>query len=163
LRNIIGALVLTLTATAAFAWPKVGDTADYDIVVTQGAQSQAITMNVATITVDPTRDLIVQTTTLSANGRTQSQQQSGKLSDTQNFANAIPTLLAQCASRGGTLENVVTPAGTFNSCKIANNDSNSTGFVWIANVVNGWSKIVTTNTSNGQVTTGTIKAFTAAP
>ena len=162
MKNIIGALALTLAATSAFAWPKVGDVADYDIVITQGTQTQAISMTVATTSIDASKDLIVQTTILSANGRTQSQQQSGKLSDMQNLANAIPGVLAQCASRGGTLENIVTPAGTFNSCKLANNDSETTGFVWIADVVNGWSKITQTNNASGQVTTATMHAFKAA-
>jgi hypothetical protein len=152
-------MLSNLVAVAAFAWPNVGDTTTYDLNIQSGAQSTAGVLQLQTLAIDTAKDQMTIQQIVNVGGQNNTQSQVVKFSDFQNFAQNVASVLANCTQYGGTIDPVTTPAGTFNACKVADDDSGQKGFIWYADVIYGWAKQVNTQ-SNGQVVTVTLKALT---
>jgi hypothetical protein len=153
-------LALTLAGVAAEATPKVGDKAVYGVTLSNGSQTANGHMTMEITAYDAGTDswTIVNTTEL--NGNTQSQTAHQKSADMVNDA-LIDSMLANCEANGGKNDSVVSPAGTFPSCALPNNDGSSSGTVWVSKVPFGFSKWTSTR-SDGMSVNGLIESFVAA-
>lgn len=161
MKHLFSFAAISLFASAAFAWPTVGDTATYGAVVAQAGHSITGTVQLTITAINQSTDQLTAQIVQTVNGKSQSETRVVKYSDMANAANQIPQLLANCAQYGGVPEQVTTSAGAFNTCKLASDDGDSKGFTWYANVVFGWVKQSHTN-SQGQATDLVLNTFSAA-
>ena len=120
--KIVLALATLALSAVAHASPAVGDTAAFDGTLTQGSQSTGVHVTVALTQFDPAKNayLEVQTVT-AASGRSKTDQAWVATTDLLDDA-IIGQVLADCAGQGGTSESLTVPAGTFNTCRIEQQD-----------------------------------------
>jgi hypothetical protein len=163
--KMFSVLLISTLASAAFAWPTVGDLAVYDLTLQQAgvAQPKIGTAQLQVTAVDASKDqlTLVETTDLGTQHDVQTLPQT--LSNWNGMAQAVPTVVAKCAQFRGTVESVVTSTGvTIPACKVAmdNAQSNVTGFTWFGDVVFGMVKQMTVQ--NGQTETWVLRSATPA-
>lgn len=159
MKKFIAIALFNLFSASAFAWPTVGDRANYDMVIDVGQQIRG-SLSLATTELNSSQDQVtVHVTTTVQGEKVNESDNQVSLSEFRRFAETLPSFIAACAQNGGTPETITTPAGTFNTCKIPNDSEGHTGFTWFANVVYGWVKQVDNDTANGQTTTLTLNSF----
>jgi hypothetical protein len=160
--KMFSVLLISTLASAAFAWPTVGDLAVYDLTLQQGtAQPNVGSAQLQVTAIDATKDqlTLVQTTDLGTQHNVQTLPQT--LSGFTNMAQATPTVVANCAQYQGTVEAITTSTGVvIQACKMATSQANVTGFTWFGDVVFGMVKQVTTQ--NGQTVTLVLRSATPA-
>jgi putative hemolysin len=143
-----------LLSVAAAATPKVGDYSEFDLTVSQGAQSMVGTYSMAIVS--EAGDQVSTLTTIHFEGQTdQVKEEVSKKAEMLNDQ-TIADVLTNCAQYGGTLETVTVPAGAMNSCKLALQENK--GHAWIAAVPFGIAKQVLTS-PEGAVYTLDLKRF----
>ena len=153
------ASVITLAATAAFAWPKLGDTAHYNLVMTGGTTTATGTLNLQITAIDAAADSVSVTETYTMQGQSGSDVQPAKLSEFQNAKNGVADVVLNCVKYKGTPEVVTFEGGNLKTCKVVDNNEKETGFMWYADVPFGFAKQFHTNTANGQTQEITMTSF----
>ncbi len=152
LMNAFFVCAIQLFALGAFAWPTLGDEVQYDVLMERGGQSSSGTMSIRVVSIDAARNQLNLQYDISISGQNHRQASSSNLTDAQNLANNIQSILANCQAFGGQNETVVTATGvSLPSCKMPVSQSNSQGWAWIADVKFGMAKTITT--SNGVTST----------
>ena len=138
-KALASVLVLFLSASA-FAMPKVGDDALYDVTKTQGDSTVKGAYETQLVSFDSAANVFNEKITVTVNGQSQSQTQqvdpSGLLTDDQ-----VNEAMSNCSAFGGKTDKVTVPAGTFDTCSLQTSDGST---IWISNVSFGLVKEVAT-------------------
>ncbi len=154
-------LASMLLSISAMATPKVGDYAEFNLTITNTNGSLPGSFSLEITKFDDASKNYTVKTTVQLQGQDAPQVQEDQQAES-SFLNdaAIDNVLADCAGAGGTAEQVVVPAGPFNSCKFPQNDdaNNTTGFVWIAKSSFGFVKLEQTDNTNHMTQTFELKA-----
>lgn len=150
---------LLLSSSLVFAMPTVGDFADYDGVATKGDQTAVFDYTTMISAFDAATQNYTLHTVLTYNGKATPSDSPTASNQLYSEAN-VASILANCASVNGSLQNLVTAAGTFNTCAAPITGSDFTGTIWIASVPFGFAKMTQVKTSSGQTTTIALKSFT---
>ncbi|MGE3973919.1 MAG: hypothetical protein AB7F59_05260 [Bdellovibrionales bacterium] len=138
-------LGLVLSAMTAQAMPTIGDTAQYNYTI--GAQKVAVTQKITAFNSGAnTYNILI---SANVNGRVINQNQSIEADKLITDAQ-VDAILADCAGNGGTPMMVTVPAGTYQTCKLVQNDeSGQPQTIYIAdNVAFGYVKA--NGTAQGQ-------------
>lgn len=161
--KIVGAvLAVALFAGAeAWAWPQVGDMAEYQIQVNSSGQVYNGQYRMKTTAIDVATDALALEITTVFQGATSTKNVSVKLSDMQQVATRVPDIVLRCAEFGGVAEQLATPAGLFATCKMVHDTANDTGFIWYADVIYGWAKQLKKARASNQVTEVVLSSFHA--
>lgn len=152
-------LIAFILASNAFAYPSVGDSAQYTGTLNctancSSASPISIQLNqsiTAINTVGTTTTATVTTTTV-ANGQTQTETQPQNVANMMGNAQ-IAQMLQTCTSIGGKTSNLTVAAGTFVTCAVTPASSNST--LYYANVPFGIVRMVNAPSSLASVTHAT--------
>lgn len=159
MKNVLSFLVVSLLMGAqAWAWPQAGDMAEYQVQVTLNGQSYSGQYIMKTTAIDAAHDSLALEITTAFQGSVSTKAVHVKLSDMQQVAARVPEIVLRCAEIGGVPEILTTAAGPFATCKMANDDEKTTGFIWYADVVYGWVKQVKKERTNNQVTDVLLRA-----
>ena len=148
----------------ALAFPKVNDSANFDLAATLSsgqAFSGSFVLSLTEYNPSSKQFRQVQSLTVPAAGVDQTSDQWMNESDLITNAQAS-AYVSQCASSNGTPETISVPAGTFNTCKTVVNNDNSKGFAWIGVVPFGVVKQDLTDKENGMHMILNLKSFKAA-
>ncbi len=149
------ALLLSVVAQAS---PKVGDYSEFQLTVSQGAQSMVGSYIMAVIS--ESGDSVVVTTTIHFDGQPdQFQQDQMKKTDLLSDQ-TISDVLTNCAAYGGSAEQLSTTNGPIATCKMAmqGQDPANPGQMWIGAVPFGIVKQIQ-STPEGQTFTLDLKKF----
>jgi hypothetical protein len=149
------AIATLLVGSMAFAMPTVNDDSIYDVTVTQGSKTQNLTYEMKLTAYDSAKDMFTLSETVTQNGQTQ-QQESAQPGNSFFTDDQVSQILTGCATYGGSLEKLTTPAGDINTCALPLQDGS--GKAWIANVAFGFAKFE--QTQNGQTVSFLIHSFT---
>lgn len=123
MKLVLSTLAALVLSTVAQAMPAVGDTAAFDgTTVTQQGQPIAFHTVITLTQFDASQNAYMQQSTTTANGIQPVVQQ--KWVGAQDLISdaTVQQILGNCPAAGGTLETVAVPAGTFNTCRIVDND-----------------------------------------
>ncbi len=144
--------------TTAFATPKVGDFAQYQLNIQNGANSMDLTLIREILNQDASGNFLVRQIIQLPDGN---QQTSENLEGADQFLSdaTIDGLLGNCASAGGALQTITVPAGSFETCAVPFSNDAETGTAWIGKVSLGLVQIQTTSKEDGTVTNGQLVNF----
>ena len=158
IRSLIAAIAF-LSATTAFATPKVGDFASYNVAVEQNGQSAnlGLTREITQFNEQTNAYLVRQVITL-PDGQTQP---SDEWEGSDNFLSdaTIDSILANCVASGGTPQTVVVPAGTFSACALNFDNDESVGTAWVAKVTFGLVRLDQISKQDGTKTNINLASF----
>jgi hypothetical protein len=144
-------------ALQANATPSVGDKAVFAVNMKMGNQSMDGHVTFELTGYDKATDVWQQQTTMDFNGQTQVQKSTPAGKDLLTDA-IIADVLSNCAAKGGTVDSVTAPAGTFQACAVPITNDQGTGTVWVSQVPFGYSKWVA-NRKDGLVITALLESF----
>lgn len=154
----IAALFSFLFASSAWAWPKLGDDALFDVAMSGGPMPMNGTMEYSITSIDANANVVNMKVSVSIMGQSQSENETVKLTDMQNLHDNMPKMVAECAKNGGTPDTVTSPVGTFQACKVSGVDGNQNKIdTWYADSAFGFVKQVITN-PKGSINTLTLKS-----
>jgi hypothetical protein len=155
--RIITALALALVSASAYATPKLGDYAAFDLTATQNGQSAQGTLEQEIVQANGDQFLERQTVTFSG----QAPEVSDAWKAVSDFLddNTINAILANCASAGGTAQSITVPAGTYNTCAMNFDSEDSKGTVWITAVPFGVARVDTLIKENGVQVSALLRSF----
>lgn len=144
MKSLLTAAALVFSISA-YATPKVGDHSEFAFSITHGTETRVGTYTSAIVSENG--EQVSLSTTIHFDG--QEDQHSEEPMNRSQLLNdeTIADVLANCAEYGGAAEQLVVPAGTFPSCKLAMQDDagKDNGFMWIGTVPFGILKQVMTN------------------
>ena len=142
-----------LAAVSAFAYPAVNDTATFaGTMASVGAPANQFAVTLSLVGYNPTNDQFTMEQTVNFSGQAQVNQIQVQKSSLVSEAMA-QYMVANCVENGGVNETLTVPAGTFNTCKMTESDTESEALIYIADVTFGLAKQVTTSLTSGTVTT----------
>jgi hypothetical protein len=151
-------LFCALFALSAYATPKVGDYAAFDLTITtssgqtaQGTLEREITQN------NGTQFLERQVVTVAG----QAPQTSENWQDASNFLDdsTIDAILGNCAAAGGNPQTISVPAGSYTTCAIDFDNNESKGTVWVGKVSLGVVRIDSFDKANSVTVSGLLRSF----
>ncbi len=134
-------LLLTTAAlmftVAAYATPKVGDTSEFALTMTQSGQTRVGSF--LTSIVSEAGDQMTVATTVHFDGQPDQHQEESRAKADLLTDEKINDALANCVQYGGALEALVVPAGTYPTCKLPSFDDahKQNGSFWIGAVAFG--------------------------
>lgn len=136
---------LTISSAVAFATPKVGDYAKFQVRTNRGDNSQVSVLTQELTTYNAVTDTFVMHTTFAMQG------EEGVTVTDKSFAAAnlendrsIHTYMTECEFQGGKVDTVTSSAGSYDACKMPTTDG--AGYYWVANVPLGMAKYVVSGT-----------------
>lgn len=139
---VIASLVVS---SVAFAMPSVNDSASYDVVVTQGNQSQHITYDASLTEYNSGQDTFKMVEVTTVHGQQPQTQEGWVKGEDLASDELVAELLTNCAKYRGKAGKVTVPAGTFDSCALPQNNNGVVGTLWVAKVSFGIAKIEQSN------------------
>lgn len=151
------AAFLLLLPFTAFANPNVGDTSVYDLETDIRGQTLKGEYTITVSAVNRAADTITQTVRVKFAGPESKQTLTLKLSQYEKDTATRADRVEHCAQNGGVPEQVTTPAGQFNTCKMPVETQDVHGFQWIANIPSGFVKYI--SKSGDTTTTQILRAF----
>lgn len=155
--RIVSVLALALVSASAYATPKLGDYAAFDLTATQNGQTAQGTLEQEIVQANGDQFLERQTVTFS--GQTPEVSEGWKaVSDFLDDA-TIDAIVANCASAGGSAQSITVPAGTYNTCAMNFDNQDSQGTVWITMVPFGVARVDTTIKENGVQVSALLRSF----
>lgn len=132
-----------LMSASAFAMPKAGDSATYDIVVTSGDKTGHGTETDELVQFDSAQNRFLQRTTQQFDGSAPNTSEGWTALDELMDDATADHILAECAGMGGVSQTLQVPAGSFATCALPVNDEEqkTTGTVWVAKVPFGYVRL----------------------
>jgi hypothetical protein len=157
MRFVVAAAAL-LVSSFAFAYPSIGDTASYDGSLIANGQTSQFAVTNSVIGYDSASAIYTVRTDTVTGGQTQSEEKQVAAADMAT-PQGIAAMMSACTSNGGQLGNVNTPAGSFRSCVLTQEDSGMTATFAFADVPFGLAAI--TLKSEGMQITMKLSKWTA--
>jgi hypothetical protein len=155
--RIVSVLALALVSASAYATPKLGDYAAFDLTASQNGQTAQGSLEQEIVQANGDQFLERQTVTFSG----QAPEITDNWKPVSEFLddNTINSIVANCASAGGTAQSITVPAGTYNTCAMNFDSEDSKGTVWITMVPFGVARVDTTIKENGVQVTALLRSF----
>lgn len=161
--RLLMAAPLLMATSIAFAYPKVGDKAQYKGTLTQGTTpaTELVVDKEVLLFNDLAKKWIVKVDE-TMNGSTKTE-----LVDVDDAKMYTPAMyqqvMAQCVAKGGTVEAITTPAGNFNTChgKMMEPDGDWKE-AWIGDVPFGIVKMNKFDAEDNETISVELQSFTAA-
>jgi hypothetical protein len=123
MKMILSALAILGFSTLALAMPAVGDTATFTGSVVSQGQTIPFQNVIALTQFNAANHQYMQSSVVTSSDGKVLDQQSSWVNETDLLTDAtVTSLLANCAAQNGVLETVTVPAGTFNTCKITDQE-----------------------------------------
>jgi hypothetical protein len=120
--RLVTALLIVLFSATTFAMPSVNDEATYDMTISMLGQNMKGTSNVKLVAYDAATKQFTQVTTITMEGQAPQTQNVQIQADKLPSDESVNDVVSTCQTKGGTVEKVTVPAGTFNTCKMAAQD-----------------------------------------
>lgn len=156
------AATVVFASSFAMAYPVIGDKVEYQGTIKKDPNPEKainIKMEIKSFDAQKQEWIIQQDTTV--DGRTYSETEDIDAND-MFTPERVQYVLTNCAARGGVLESVTVPAGTFDSCKLTKANSEESKEVWIAAVPFGIVKMIDHDIEDGEHLAVELQSFTAA-
>lgn len=153
---LVGAILFG--ASISMAYPAVGDKAEWlgMIAYSNGTSVPVkITKEVLSYN-DTTKKWTVKEDKIVGDKVESETEEESWMFDSAKYAKII----AECTTRGGTLEDVTVAAGTFATCSLTKTDDDETKQKWIGDVPWGIVKAIETDTEDGEVKTLELSSIT---
>lgn len=157
--RILSILALALFSTAAYATPQAGDAAAYNATIQVNGQQMLADLTVELTSFNVRDGKFLERQTLTFSGQAPQVSEEWKAYDEYLNDATIDGLLANCAANNGVLETIAVPAGTFNTCKIAFNNDQTQGYIWVAKVPFGFAQMITQRKADGLVINLALRAY----
>ena len=155
--SLFAAGAMTLASTIAMAYPAVGDKTGYTGTKVEGTETKTWTATKEVIAwVDANKLWIVKTDVMK-NGKTKTHIDGVAEADMWT-ADKWTDVSTNCVAKGGVMEDVTVPAGTFNTCKMTKTDKDGeTKEFWWGDVPCGLVKMMKTEMDDGKTETYTVE------
>ena len=153
---------VVFTSSLSLAYPAIGDKVEYQGIYKSGAQAEKpinIKMEIKSFDAAKQEWIVQQDTT--ADGHTKTEMEDID-ADEMITSEQVSYILANCTASGGVAEKVTVPAGTFDTCHLAQSSTEETQDTWIANVPFGFVKVVQHDLEDNEVLSVELQSFTAA-
>jgi hypothetical protein len=151
------AILCLVAAVQAQATPNLGDKSVFTVNLTQGPQSMDGIVTFELTGFEKSTDSWTQITTTEFNGQKDVQKSSMATQDLLTET-MIDETLANCGSKGGTVDTVTCAAGTFPACAVPVTNDQGVGTLWVAKVPFGYAKWISKR-SDGVIVTGLLQSF----
>lgn len=152
-------LAAALVSVSAYATPRVGDYAAYDVSIALNGQTMQATLQQELVQHDATQNQFLQRQTIDIPG--QQQQVEDSWTPASDFLDdaTIEAILGNCAAANGTPQTITVPAGTFDTCAVKFENEGSTGTAFITKVPFGAARVDSVRKEDGMVINTALKAF----
>jgi hypothetical protein len=150
--KMITLIATFLSATVAFAYPAMNDTATFTATISNGVQTMNAIVEVTITDFNASANQYTLTQVATVQGQVQTDQSVVGADELMSQA-VVLQILGNCAAAGGVDETVTVGAGTFNTCKITQTSSaGDTMMVNIADVTFGFVKQASFEAASNQST-----------
>jgi hypothetical protein len=155
--RFVSVLALALVSASAYATPKLGDFAQFDLTISLDGQSAQGEM-VQEI-VQANGEKFLERNTVNIPGQAPEVTENWKPASEFMDDATIDAILANCADAGGSLQNVSVPAGTFTTCALNFDNEESRGTAWVAKVPFGVARLQSTIKANNVTVDALLRSF----
>ncbi len=149
---------LSLFSLTAWATPQVGDFAAYDLQITMGENSLEAQVQNELLQENQKDGTFLERETTTLQGETETSEEWKSASDYLDDV-AIDNALANCAEIGGTLQSIEVPAGRFDTCRIAFDNADAEGVIYIAKVPFGFAQVDNMRKEDGLVISTKLREY----
>lgn len=157
---LIGAVLMG--STAAFAYPVVGDKVEFSGTFKQDPGAEVpLNLKMEVLSFDGTEQEWIVREETTIDGKTKVSNEDIDAKDMFTPAK-VQYVLTNCEARGGVIENVTVPAGTFSACHLVRADSEESKELWIGDVPFGVLKMISHDMEDGEHFAVELQSFTAA-
>jgi hypothetical protein len=159
--NVLAAGTVILASTVALAYPKVGDKAGYNGSCKKGTEEKTWTLSKEVLLwVDADKKWVIKKDTMKDGG---TKTELEYVADADMWSSAMWTdMMTNCVTKGGVMEDVTVPAGTYNTCHMMTTEDGKTKHMWWGDVPWGIVKKMKEDTAEGKTTTWELNSVTAA-
>ncbi len=153
------ALALSVVSLSAYATPKVGDTAVFDVKLGLNGQSAEAINQIELVQFDLSKNSYLERQTFTMAGRAPETSDNWKTSDEYLTDSVIEEVLSNCAARGGLAQKIYVTAGEFNTCAVNFDTPEASGVLWIGKVPFGVVKSDVVRKDNGMTISSAIRSY----
>ncbi len=144
--------LMALASVSAYATPRVGDYANYDVHANHNGQNIQATLSHELLQFNSSRGQYLRQQTITFPGRSPDVTQEWVPSDDLLSDETINNIMNNCAGAGGQLQNINVPAGNFQTCALPFNTDDMRGTAWIARVPFGYVRLDSISSNGMQQT-----------
>lgn len=155
--RIVSVLALALVSASAYATPKLGDYAAFDLIASQDGQSAQGSLEQEIL--QTSGDQFLERQTITFSGQAPEISESWKPASEFMDDATIQAILDNCSSAGGVIQSITVPAGIYNACALNFDNEESRGTAWVTKVPFGVARVDTVIKANGVQVSALLRSF----